>query len=1017
MKKTSTQIEALQQKLAAYLLQADELFEQEKFEESLKTTTKTLQLIEQESADMPNIKISLYNLQGHIYFCKTQYKKSFTNYETALNLQLLLTQPNLAEKAKALLGLGQSGMYSEKVKDKSLAYLEESLKIALENNYTQCLSDIYNAIGNYHQLKGNWEESLHFLHKVIEVQNDLYGQVTIPVYFINIASIYSLKGAHGKSIQYAYKALQIVKQENKEGTNDAAITYSFLGREYIYQDQFEKGLSYCHKAFDIWKKLFGEKHQAIGYVLDMMASAYFYQEKFEEALPYFKKALQIYQSIFDKKSAEVALFNKRVGLCLFKMGKIEDAFPYYQQAEKILAKHPQLYQNQITSTYRYLAKYHRIKENYIEALQYFQKGIVSLLPSFNEDAIYSLPSVEEAYPNQEFFRLVNNKAATFYEKYLKEKAQNKGNLKDLKAAYQTYLYACLIIDCMRKDYSTEMSNFLLNRESTTIYGQSIEVCHAFFEQSQNALYIHKAFSLSEQEKVHLLKTAINEVEAKTKAHIPQNLLQQELQYQKEITQLKDNLLKVSNQHNSTNEDEVVSIESRLFDLNHQYEKLIHQFEKDYPKYYQLKYNSQLANIDSIQSYLRQKNQAAFAEKTNLRQILISYFVSETYIYIFKITADTYSLQKVEKPAHFHQLIIGFNKAINSVEIEDFLETAIELYDLLITPLQLEKSPKQPSNLTILRHDVLHYLPFDALFFPPANRDFEAAEIYDFHDLDYLIYHFNIAYHYSATLLLHSEKRQQHTNQQAATFLGFAPVNFVTNTTEKNELTLESYRGKSKVFRNKNWGENILGNLPNTAIEVEEVYQLFHQQKLSAKAFLYDAASKQNLFEEASKHKYVLISTHGFQYDETGNLTGIYLANGGEEIDNQTLEEASEKRGTNPSQLSKNSNTILTTSESYLLSLQADLVVLSSCSSGIGRLQKGEGMMAMHRGFLYAGASNIIFTQFDIPDEMSSLLIKKLFAAILEGNTYTAALRKAKLHILKQEGVSPQDWAAFALIGR
>ena len=74
------------------------------------------------------------------------------------------------------------------------------------------------------------------------------------------------------------------------------------------------------------------------------------------------------------------------------------------------------------------------------------------------------------------------------------------------------------------------------------------------------------------------------------------------------------------------------------------------------------------------------------------------------------------------------------------------------------------------------------------------------------------------------------------------------------------------------------------------------------------------------------------------------------------------------------------------------------------------------MIALNRGFLFAGASNVIFTQFDIPDSASSILVEKLFQFILEGDTYSLALKKAKLHFIKDDNYSPQDWTGFALIG-
>ena len=87
--------------------------------------------------------------------------------------------------------------------------------------------------------------------------------------------------------------------------------------------------------------------------------------------------------------------------------------------------------------------------------------------------------------------------------------------------------------------------------------------------------------------------------------------------------------------------------------------------------------------------------------------------------------------------------------------------------------------------------------------------------------------------------------------------------------------------------------------------------------------------------------------------------------------------------------------ILSLEETYQLQIQADLVVLSSCESGIGALTKGEGMMAVNRGFLYAGAKNVVFTLFKVLDKPSSELTQNLFAHILKGDDFVTALRKAQ----------------------
>ena len=110
------------------------------------------------------------------------------------------------------------------------------------------------------------------------------------------------------------------------------------------------------------------------------------------------------------------------------------------------------------------------------------------------------------------------------------------------------------------------------------------------------------------------------------------------------------------------------------------------------------------------------------------------------------------------------------------------------------------------------------------------------------------------------------------------------------------------------------------------------------------------------------------------------------------------------------------DSVLSMKETHYLDLQADLVVLSSCESGIGTLHKGEGMMAINRGFLAAGANNVISTLFKVYDKPSSLLTQYLFEAILDGNGYAQALRLAKLRLIEQPNIDPKSWSGFVLIG-
>lgn len=105
-------------------------------------------------------------------------------------------------------------------------------------------------------------------------------------------------------------------------------------------------------------------------------------------------------------------------------------------------------------------------------------------------------------------------------------------------------------------------------------------------------------------------------------------------------------------------------------------------------------------------------------------------------------------------------------------------------------------------------------------------------------------------------------------------------------------------------------------------------------------------------------------------------------------------------------------------EIYNLDLDADLVVLSACSTALGKEVHGEGLIGLTRGFMYAGASRVVSSVWNVNDRASAQLMSRFYTAMLsKGMTPAAALRDAQLSMLRQPRWSePYYWAAFALQG-
>ena len=102
---------------------------------------------------------------------------------------------------------------------------------------------------------------------------------------------------------------------------------------------------------------------------------------------------------------------------------------------------------------------------------------------------------------------------------------------------------------------------------------------------------------------------------------------------------------------------------------------------------------------------------------------------------------------------------------------------------------------------------------------------------------------------------------------------------------------------------------------------------------------------------------------------------------------------------------------------YHLKLSADLVVLSSCESALGKDLDAEGIIGLPRGFLYAGAKSVIASLWKVNDEATAKLMAGLYARIKRGESPSSALRGTQLEMTRDEQWSkPYYWAAFALEG-
>ncbi|HJQ27495.1 MAG TPA: CHAT domain-containing tetratricopeptide repeat protein [Blastocatellia bacterium] len=168
------------------------------------------------------------------------------------------------------------------------------------------------------------------------------------------------------------------------------------------------------------------------------------------------------------------------------------------------------------------------------------------------------------------------------------------------------------------------------------------------------------------------------------------------------------------------------------------------------------------------------------------------------------------------------------------------------------------------------------------------------------------------------------------------------------------------------------------------------------QRLSALDF--NASRALALSTELSQYRYVHFATHGVLDVVHPELSGIVLS----QVDRQ----------------GQSVDGFLGLHDLYNLKLNADLVVLSACRTALGKLLRGEGLIGLARGFMYAGAPRIVASLWKVQDDATAELMAQFYANMLRGGKRpAAALRAAQVAMLeKRQWQSPFFWAAFVLQG-
>ncbi|MBK6264177.1 CHAT domain-containing protein [Marivirga sp. S37H4] len=324
------------------------------------------------------------------------------------------------------------------------------------------------------------------------------------------------------------------------------------------------------------------------------------------------------------------------------------------------------------------------------------------------------------------------------------------------------------------------------------------------------------------------------------------------------------------------------------------------------------------------------------------------------LYVYFISQDQFKISVVPEASQINKYIRAFRNTLVYNLKPEFETISYQLYEYLLP----HKIPGKITQLTIIPDGELGKIPFEALL---MNKE-KTPQAY--HSLDYLIKRYEVNYAFSATL--HMKEQKKPTNNEA---LLVAPILFESN---------------------------LLSQLPGTKKELGSIQEICDNKNIQSRQLTYAEASEENFKNgDLKKYKYIHLATHGVVDVITPELSGVFFNKADDMEDG-----------------------ILYTSEIYSLDINADLVSLSACETGLGKVSRGEGILGLGRAFTYAGAQNLMVSIWKVADESTSVLMTRFYDnSITKNESYSSGLRKAKLDMINSDNAAPYYWAPFILWGK
>ncbi len=864
-----------------------------------------------------------------------------------------------------------------------------------DERYARTLFNIgvmYNRLGDFKKLED-------LSTRCLAVEKNIYGDtspVLIETYSSLITAYIELQ-EYEKSINLANIALSIADINHKTtDLPELGDLYNNLGVLYSRLADFTKAKIYLDQAESIYKKYNLERNVNYINLMNSMAITYGALGSTEKSDKYYEEGVTL---AIANNSPVAFNFVNSYAIILGNTGKKEKGESLLSDALTragiVYGKESRNYFEVLNNYANFLREYKidnsRSLEYYAKCIDYVRNNqqdiflkdpvylgyslslaeadepfkaletIQSLLFSdywkSNGVGIYDNPDIITIKPDKKSLKILKTKYKILWDLYRKSPDQ-----KTLEAASNTSELIVSLLEKVRINISEEESRLILGDKYRDSYLNAIRDFYELYNITSDRHFLEKVFEYSEKSKVSGLLTSTRELKA-AQFHIPADIADSEKKLQRDLSLFN---ARISEESVSEEPDTILinKWKENLLESTRKRDSLILVFEKQYPEYYALKYNTSVADLKDVPKI------------TGHNGNYINYVISDTTVYVFVANRKRQQILAIPVDSSFFNDIRQFRQLLSIPSPSDNAKMAFQAYQ--IVGFRLYKALIDPvrkylvsDKLLISPDNILSYIPFEAI--PTASSSRESIF---YRDIPYMMDEFDISYTYSATFMSESIKKE---NSLTNKLIAFAP-----DYPEPIDIKSVLMKRQSEL--------GLLYDLPYARREAEYVSGI-----TGGKLYMNKDARESVYKAESGNYDIIHLAMHTLLNDKDPMYSTLIFSHENDTTDDRYLK----------------------TYEIYGIPLKAKMVVLSSCNTGSGFLSSGEGILSLARGFVYSGSQSVVMSMWEIEDKSGTEIVKMFYKNLKNGNSKSIALRKARIAYLKnsdQLRSHPYFWSTLVIYG-